>query len=130
MIHALKAGYRKKLLSKMIAAVDEGKDYSVTLLNALHFLNPAWNAVTQDTVANCFKKGGFFKQSSEDIPANVTTVDEEMTEQILYLQQRGVHGLDSVPPESYITFDDSLKTMGELTTKSIAEQVQAQSTGL
>ena len=125
-IHALKAGYRKKLLSKMIAAVDEGKDYSVTLLNALHFLNSAWNAVTQDTVANCFKKGGFFKQSSEVIPANVTTVDEEMTEQILYLQQRGVHGLDSVTPESYITFDDSLETMEELTTKSIAEQVQAQ----
>ena len=46
MIHALKASYHKKLLSKMIAAVDEGKEYSVNLLNALHFLNSAWNAVT------------------------------------------------------------------------------------
>ena len=98
----------------------------MNLLNALHFLNSAWNAVTQDTVANCFKKSGFFNQSSEDVPDDVATADEEMAEQICYLQRRGVHGLDGVTPESYINFDDSLETMEDLTTKSIAEQVQAQ----
>ena len=37
-----------------------------------------------------------------------------------------MHGLDGVTPESYINFDDSLETMEELSTKSIAEKVQAQ----
>ena len=34
--------------------------------------------MTQDTVANCLKKSGFFNQSCGDIPDAVGTADEEM----------------------------------------------------
>ena len=42
-IRALKVCYRKKLLAKLIASVDSHSKFKVSLLDALHFINWAWN---------------------------------------------------------------------------------------
>ena len=38
-------------------------------------------------MANCFKKSGFFNQSSEYVPDDVATADEEMAEQIVIFSE-------------------------------------------
>ena len=58
-IRSMEAFYRKKLLYKMISAIDKGQEFSVNLLDALHFIYSAWNAVTPETVRNCFRKCSF-----------------------------------------------------------------------
>ena len=55
-IRSLKAHYRKKLLSKLISALDKNEIFKVNLLDALHMINAAWNEVTVTTVKNCFLK--------------------------------------------------------------------------
>lgn len=128
-IRSMKAFYRKKLLFKMITAIDEGKEFSVSLLDALHFVNSAWNAVTSETVKNCFQKCGFFCPPSDDgenVSPDNAALDDEIGGHLQYLQQQGVQGLDSITPEIYITSDDALETAEELTTQSIVAHVQSE----
>ena len=129
-IRSMKAFYRKKLLYKMISAIDKGQEFSVNLLDALHFIYSAWNAVTPETVRNCFRKCSFFRQPSDDddgeIQVDHAALDHEIAGQLQLLQQQGVQGLDDVTPESYITSDDAVETTEELTTENIVAQVQSQ----
>ena len=57
-INSMKAYYRKKLISQIIDAYDEGKPFSFDLLDALFTLCSAWvNDVTETTIRNfssCF----------------------------------------------------------------------------
>ena len=53
-IRTLKVRYRKKLLAKLIASVDSHNEFKVSLLDALHFINWAWNDMPSTIVKNCF----------------------------------------------------------------------------
>ncbi|XP_063918645.1 tigger transposable element-derived protein 4-like [Zophobas morio] len=64
-IHSLKSHYRKILLAQMIEAMDNGKTFSVSILDAVNFIHMAWQKVSKDTIANCFKHGGFSEKSAE-----------------------------------------------------------------
>lgn len=74
-IHSLKCHYRKILLMKMLDAIDKNKTFSVDLLDAIHFIHMAWEKVSRETIANCFKHGGFLRKegeydSDDDLPLN------------------------------------------------------------
>lgn len=74
-IHSLKCHYRKILLMKMLDAIDKNKSFSVDLLDAIHFIHLAWQKVSRETIANCFKHGGFLRKegeydSDDDLPLN------------------------------------------------------------
>ena len=54
-IHSYKSHYRKIMLIKMLEAMDNGPDFSVSLLDAVNFIHLAWQEVSKETIANCFK---------------------------------------------------------------------------
>jgi hypothetical protein len=58
-IQNLKTHYRSRLLSLLLTALDDGKEFRVNLLEALHTARYAWNSVKQTTIANCFRHCGF-----------------------------------------------------------------------
>lgn len=71
-IKNLKTYYRKQLCERLISLIDSQDPSTeaplpfdklaiknVTLLNAITMLAIAWNSVTQPTLQNCFRKGGF-----------------------------------------------------------------------
>ena len=91
-IHSLKAHYRRKLLTKMIAARDEGQAFNITLLDALHYIQAACGAVAKSTLVNCFKKSGF-NCTSEREDEGTEAVESEIERQLRYLQHFGVRGL-------------------------------------
>lgn len=73
-IHSLKSHYRHLILSKMIEYIDSGREnFSINLLDAIHFLHLSWQKVSGQTIANCFRHGGFLKNgdnfdSEDDLP--------------------------------------------------------------
>ena len=56
-IQSLKAHYRKKAVRLCIKAVETNKPLpKITILQALKHLLSSWNAVSKETIVNCFKK--------------------------------------------------------------------------
>ena len=58
-IQNLKVHYRRFLLRRRITSIDNKTDFKIDLLDALHFLDRAWNSVKPETLSNCFRKAGF-----------------------------------------------------------------------
>ena len=74
-INSMKAYYRKKLISQIIDAYDEGKPFSFDLLDALFTLCSAWvNDVTKTTIRNCFHHASFCHDSITDADESVMQV--------------------------------------------------------
>ena len=113
----------------MIAALDDGKEFTVDLLDGLHYINSAWNAVTESTLINCFRKCGFDHNSDESFTDDSATVVADVGGQLRYLQERGVVGLEDVTPDDYVSTDDKLETTEELTIDNIMAQVLARNDG-
>ncbi|XP_062578089.1 tigger transposable element-derived protein 6-like, partial [Saccostrea cucullata] len=71
-IRNLKSSYRNEVVKKIIgdinkselSANDLGKP--VILLNAIHVLRKAWNAVKSSTIQNCFRKAGITADQHQD----------------------------------------------------------------
>ena len=58
-IRALKAKYRSLAVRKLIAALEKKNPVpTISILSAMTMLEKAWNAVSNKTFTNCFKKAG------------------------------------------------------------------------
>ena len=55
-IRSLKCHYRKQLLNKIIFCMDTAQPATISLLDAIQFLDDSWKSVTQKTIAKCFSK--------------------------------------------------------------------------
>jgi hypothetical protein len=63
-IHAIKCHYRRQLIQKTVAMIDErllqdGEQMKLDVLSAMHFTAEAWRLITPSTIKNCFVKCGF-----------------------------------------------------------------------
>lgn len=68
-IRTLKAYYRREMRSRLLSDMEENQAITAnqlakktTLLDALHLLAMSWNQVSENTIKNCFKRGGFIKE--------------------------------------------------------------------
>jgi hypothetical protein len=61
-IRAFKAHYRRYLVKHVIASVTAAMtadDINITALDAVHWIDTAWQAVTESTIRNTFRSAGF-----------------------------------------------------------------------
>ncbi|XP_037505595.1 tigger transposable element-derived protein 6-like [Rhipicephalus sanguineus] len=58
-IMSLKAGYRKRLIDRLLLNMRMKRDTDVDLYAALEMLQAAWMNVTATTIANCFRHASF-----------------------------------------------------------------------
>jgi hypothetical protein len=83
-IRNLKAFYRRRIVKRVVSAIDSDKDSSasslakdVSVLEAMHMLRASWSEVTSATVANCFRKAGFCVAAcTQDVPDTEECEDE------------------------------------------------------
>ena len=67
-IRALKVKYRSLTVRKLIAALEEKIPVPTTsILSAMTMLEKAWNAVSNKTFTNCFKKAGISEKEVEKV---------------------------------------------------------------
>ncbi|XP_071449353.1 tigger transposable element-derived protein 4-like [Hetaerina americana] len=61
-IKNLKCHYNKLLLCRQLEAMDEGKEFKFTLLDALHVARRAWEQVSKSTIRNCFAMAKYIEE--------------------------------------------------------------------
>jgi len=57
-------------LKKLIKALDRDEELKMDVLKALWLIRRAWNAVTSETIANCFRHAKFVRQEEGRIFMN------------------------------------------------------------
>jgi len=72
-IRTFKAHYRREIRAGIVAELDDIRDQSeagavakkISFLNTLRLVAMLWKRVSEKTIENCFRKGGFSKTNSE-----------------------------------------------------------------
>ena len=113
------------MVKRLIQANDSGStlvDFKISLLDALRMVRAAWDSVTTEIVANCFRKGGF-SSPSEDIDTlegDIGLQEQEGEEQVSF---DSLNLKETYSFEQYVNCDTSLQCTRMLTSQDIASSV-------
>ena len=109
-IRALKAHFRYAFRRAIVEAIDEDEDRnaqdiakSINLLHAMDMLKEAWTQLSEETIRNCWRKGGFTNQSetlNDSVPVSNALISPGMSETEF---------------SAWVELDDGIETMDELT---------------
>ncbi|XP_072145362.1 tigger transposable element-derived protein 6-like [Dermacentor andersoni] len=118
-IRNMKFHFRSLLIRRFLAKIDR-KDASlkVDLLDAIHFLAMSWDRVKPETIANCFKKCGFFCA-----PGDTEENGDDGAE--IDIPDWGDLNVDA-SPEEFVSADDQLATCELRTVQDIIADVTAE----
>lgn len=125
-IQNLKQHYRKRIVLKVLANMEEGVSTTVTLLDAIRELSKTWNVnVKKQTIANCFRKAGF---ATDELLQDGEYWDEEdflpLSElNVLWASYKTAADMDDVTFEDYVNVDNGTCTMDYPTEDDILESV-------
>ena len=98
-IRALKAKYRSLAVRKLIAALEKKNPVpTISILSAMTMLEKAWNAVSNKTFTNCFKKAG---------------ISEKEVEKVLNDEDDPFAGLDEIEEDTVQTLEANLAVLKE-----------------
>ncbi|XP_047125547.1 tigger transposable element-derived protein 4-like [Hydra vulgaris] len=116
-IRSLKAHYRHKIVRLCIKAVDNDEPMPKIILQAMKDLVSSWNAVSKETVINCFKKAGISKTNKSIQEADDDHPFKFLTEELNRLRELDPRAVqEDLSAESYIDLDCDVVTTGSLAT--------------
>lgn len=128
-IQNFKICYRKLLLSEMITAIDNHASYEINLLKAFFLIKKAWQFVSSETIANCFRKAGFL---NEPIFVDINEEDSDSSSvENLWSNFAARKPLNSsIKLNDFLYIDDCVTTKGDVTDIDIVEHVLLKRNGL
>ncbi|XP_025190990.1 tigger transposable element-derived protein 6-like [Melanaphis sacchari] len=109
-IKNFKHHYRTPLVLNLLQ--DGGK---IDILQANRMSKNAWEQVTSETIANCFRKAGFLSGNSENVG------DEEIQQTIIINVWDDVRQDVNINFDDYINMDDDLEVCGHLSDSDIIQ---------
>ncbi|XP_047505969.1 tigger transposable element-derived protein 6-like [Pieris napi] len=113
-IKNFKTLYRKEVVRKMIADMEQNTISSINVLQAMRMADKAWRNVTPLAVKNCFRTCGFSSAPQEIIKEEDNNVPEEWSKHM---------SGSNITFEDFVTCDDDVATAGTLTEGEILESV-------
>ena len=82
-IRSLKAKYHKNMVRKIIRNLKKNKALpAISILNGMQMLVSAWNSVSIETIANCFRKAGISSANQEAARAEEDDPFKDLQEDI------------------------------------------------
>ena len=118
-IENLKRHYKKILLRRRLEAMEEGKEFEFSLLDALHIIRRAWEQVSESTIRNCFVKAKFMEEEIQSEPDDVDLLEIwEALPSEEKMQENEVIDLSD-----FLEADERLETGGSFTLDEIAEEM-------
>ena len=118
-IENLKRHYKKLLLHRRIEAMDEGKEFKFTLLDALHVVQRAWEQVSELTIRNCFAKAMFIREEIQTEPEDVELLD---IWEALPAEEK-MHENEKIELSDFLEADNCLAIGGCFTLEEIVEEM-------
>lgn len=120
-----KNNYRKFLIRDWIDAIDDNRNFSPTILDAIEYTFKSWRNVSARTILSCFRKAGFIDQDhtcevedESDIKKNVSLAQlfQELTKRgkILQMDENSYINIESISTSSQNSGDSAkIKRDGE-----------------
>lgn len=131
-IRALKTNFRKNLVLKLIANVDERsnsdeKHYQISVLDAILMIYDSWSRITQQTIFNCYKHAGFSRMdgncSSKSIDLNS---EEENVALSTWVRNMDLQlSVTEEELEQYVDIDNNVTTCKDLSDNTIIQDIIA-----
>ncbi len=118
-IKNVKHKYRREVVRRYIADIDEGKTTTITILDAMNMIHKAWENVTASTIANCFRGCGFSSTGEEDVNTILPPHDDDN-----FAIGSEILADNNVNFDDFVSFDDDLPVAGSLTDDDIISSVQ------
>ena len=122
-IQNFKTHYRKRVILRWMKPIDEKKEFTISILDAMRLMQQAWEMVQPRTIANCFRHANFqCPDSSNDVTeTNSGTIDDP--EDDIPLAILAQLGLSMATIQDYMTVDDNLPTSEQLTDNDIINDI-------
>ena len=140
-IASFKCHYRRYFVQHgLLRAMEQGKDFTWTVLDAIYGIKAAWDKVTPATIKHCFRHCGFEvpvaeeEDPDDDVPLNqllpVPVAEEEDPDDDIPLSQlledlRRHMAVTKEQEAAFSTVDDNLLTSAPLTVKDISQDILA-----
>ena len=124
-IRALKAYYRSNVVKRQIKFIDAGKEVpKINILEGMQILVKSWDAVSKDTVQNCFKKAGISRETQVSSLNNEDDPFKLLSENISELKKLNV-GDDILDANDFVDIDFEVSTSKsiEMTDEEIVESI-------
>ncbi|XP_060557064.1 tigger transposable element-derived protein 4-like [Ruditapes philippinarum] len=116
-IKNLKVHYRKQVVAKKIKAVDNNKDFSISVLDALRMMRHAWSQVTSTTIKNCYRHAGFTSTQTTDVES-----EDDADDDIPLNQLASILGT-RVSMDDYVNIDDELQATEAISDNDILSEL-------
>ncbi|CAM1307615.1 TIGD4 (predicted) [Pycnogonum litorale] len=130
-IRSCKTHYRRRLLKRLIADIEAGRDHEISLKDGIDLLSRAWDDVKPETVANCFRKAGFKVAEADDTmpagdePSGTEGPDSTAESRSVWDFIAREFNLNDVGFDDYVAVDENVPTSDELSDAEIAASVSS-----
>ena len=82
-IRSLKTKYRTNIVRKIIRSLEKNKTLpKISLLHGMQMLVSAWNALTTETIVNCFRKDGITAENQDAAIAEEDDTFKDLQDEI------------------------------------------------
>jgi hypothetical protein len=128
-INSFKLNYRKLLLEHLIDHANKVQSLSefaksISVLNAIFWIDCAWNLVQRGTIQKCFKHCGIGLTVNDMEPAEENSEEWTNLSEIVNILPDFI-AVDNLTIKNYISFDDSVDTSGTLNGNTIEELIES-----
>ncbi|XP_077158514.1 tigger transposable element-derived protein 4 [Paroedura picta] len=106
-IKSMKIKYWYLLLKRFVDCVEDGKEFKLSLLEAVDMLYLCWRAVPPETIIKSYRKAGFASQGENVDVGAETEINFDLAE---YALAAGVELPKSLSLEKYAALDEDLLT--------------------
>ena len=111
-IRSLKAHYRRKIVHLCIKSLDVTKPFpKITILHAMKNLVLSWNAVSVETIVNCFKKANISHENQQTAVTNADDPFKSLKEELNNLCKLDKNAVpDTLSALSFVELDSEIVT--------------------
>ena len=128
LIRNLKHHYRKLVIARHLRAIEKKKEMEkITVLDAMYYLQQAWQSVNETTIANCYTKAGFktTDDSSTDPSTDLTDsthlndLDDDPLDELPLARLVGAN----ITMNDYVSVDDDVPTCEDISDDTIVDDI-------
>lgn len=125
-IRSFKAHYRCNLALHYVDCVDNGQPLKVNMRDTVCMVKRAWDAVSPQTISNCWKHVGLFSDSGEP---TFTERDEQEDDAVITALENAISRLpeSDISASQYVNIDSDQPTEETMTEEQIIELVTDES---
>lgn len=127
-IKNFKTLYRKEVVRQIVSDIEDGKQTSIDILQAMRMADKSWRNVTKKTIENCFKACEFGLRAEDDLEVEPEPVFDNI-EAVEWTRVCTHSNAENVRFEDFVNIDDDVAVTGLMTDSDLIDSVSKDTNG-